>query len=123
MGKLDDTCTQLQLVNGPDATETLDEAIGALNLAFDAVLGEAGPNQTLSCAFSCMALAIKSLKDLRGTMAAAKNAPTLESRDRMRPGRKADKRPTSTHNNVTAIRTIQRSAPDGDSTVDAGLCS
>jgi hypothetical protein len=56
------------LVDTIDATCTLDEAIGALSLAYDAVIREAGANQTLAHAFGSMRLSINCLNNLRGTL-------------------------------------------------------
>jgi hypothetical protein len=59
---------------GLNPTCTLDEAIGALTLAYEAVNSEAGTNQTLGHAFGCMRLAIDSLDTLRDTLSEAECA-------------------------------------------------
>jgi hypothetical protein len=61
------------LVDTGAATETLDNAIGALTLAYEAVSAETGTNQTLGHAFCAMALAIKTLDVLRDTLSEAKS--------------------------------------------------
>lgn len=61
------------LVDTIAATCTLDEAIGALTLAYEAVNREAGTNQTLGHAFGCMRLAIESLDTLRDTLSEAES--------------------------------------------------
>jgi hypothetical protein len=61
------------LVDTSAATETLDNAIGALTLAYEAVSHEAGTNETLSHSFCAMALAIKTLDVLRDTLSEAKS--------------------------------------------------
>jgi hypothetical protein len=61
------------LVDTLAATGTLDEAIGALTLAYEAVLREAGTNQTLSHAFGCIRQSIVSLDTLRDTLSEAKS--------------------------------------------------
>lgn len=62
------------LVDRTAATCTLDEAIGALTLAYEAVFSEAGTNETLSHAFGCIRLAIQSLDTLRDTLSEAESA-------------------------------------------------
>ncbi|HEV7611430.1 MAG TPA: hypothetical protein VGO37_06115 [Steroidobacteraceae bacterium] len=62
------------LVDTIAATCTLDEAIGALTLAYEAVNREAGTNQTLGHAFGCIRLAIESLDTLRDTLSEAASA-------------------------------------------------
>ncbi len=61
------------LVDTIAATCTLDEAIGALTLGYEAVNLEAGTNETLSHAFGCIRLAIQSLDTLRDTLSDAKS--------------------------------------------------
>lgn len=65
------------LVDGTAATCTLDEAIGALTLAYEAVNLEAGTNETLSHAFGCIRLAIGSLDTLRDTLSEAEPADVV----------------------------------------------
>jgi hypothetical protein len=62
------------LVDTIAATCTLDEAIGALTLAFEAVCREAGTNQTLAHAFGCIRQSIASLDTLRDTLSEAESA-------------------------------------------------
>ena len=62
------------LVDTTAATCALDEAIGALTLAYEAVLQEAGSDLTLTHAYGCMRLAIESLDALRDTLSEAKTA-------------------------------------------------
>ncbi|MDB6083720.1 MAG: hypothetical protein JWN43_1601 [Gammaproteobacteria bacterium] len=59
------------LVDTIAATGALDEAIGALTFAYEAVCQEAGRNQTLAHAFCCMRLVINCLDNLRDTMSEA----------------------------------------------------
>jgi hypothetical protein len=61
------------LVDTIAATCALDEAIGALTLAEEAVFREARRSDTLSHAFGCMRLALKSLDALRDTLSEAKS--------------------------------------------------
>ncbi len=61
------------LVDTTAATSTLDEAIGALTLAYEVVCREAGRNQMLSHAFCSMRLAINSLDVLRDTLSEAQS--------------------------------------------------
>ena len=61
------------LIDTIAATCALDEAIGALTLAYEAVLREAEGNQTLAHTFGCMNLAIERLDTLRDTLAEAKS--------------------------------------------------
>ncbi|HMH29058.1 MAG TPA: hypothetical protein VK580_10760 [Steroidobacteraceae bacterium] len=71
MAEKHDTRLGPYLVDTMAATGTLDEAIGALTLAHDAVFKEAGMNQTLAHAFSTMRLAINKLDELRDTISDA----------------------------------------------------
>lgn len=61
------------LVDTIASTCTLDEAIGALTLAYEAVFHESGTNQTLAHAFGCIRLAIESLDTLRDTLSEAES--------------------------------------------------
>jgi hypothetical protein len=61
------------LVDTIAATGALDEAIGALTFAYEAVCHEAGRNQTLAHAFCCMRLVINSLDNLRDTLSEAES--------------------------------------------------
>ena len=61
------------LVDTTAATVALDESIGALTLAYEAVFRESGTNQMLAHAFSCMNLAIARLDKLRDTLSDAKS--------------------------------------------------
>jgi hypothetical protein len=67
------------LVDTGAATETLDNAIGALTLAYEAVSAETGTNQTLGHAFCAMALAIKTLDVLRDTLSEAKSVEVVHA--------------------------------------------
>jgi hypothetical protein len=68
-----DTRMGPHLVDTIAATCTLDEAIGALTLAYEAVFHEAEGNQMLAHAFGCMRLAIESLDVLRDTLSEAES--------------------------------------------------
>jgi hypothetical protein len=68
-----DTRLRPYLVDTIAATGTLDEAIGALTLAFETVLREAGTNEALSHAFGCMRLVIESLDKLRDRLSEAES--------------------------------------------------
>ena len=61
------------LVDTVAATGALDEAIGALTLAYEVVSREAGRNQMLAHAFCSMKLAINSLDELRDTLSEAES--------------------------------------------------
>ena len=76
MAEKHDTRLGPYLVDTMAATGTLDEAIGALTLAFEAVCQEAGTNETLSHAFGCMRLVIESLGQLRDKLS---EAPAAEA--------------------------------------------
>ena len=70
------------LIDTAVATGTLDEAIGALTLAYEVVLNESGTNQMLSHAFCSMKLAIDRLDELRETLAEAKSVEVAHGRKR-----------------------------------------
>ncbi len=61
-----------------DAVLTLDEGMGALWLAHEAVFEEAGTNKNLGAAFASIALSLRSLDVLRDSLA---DAPLRAMRD------------------------------------------
>jgi hypothetical protein len=60
------------LLDKNGAVCVLDEAIGALTLAYETVEKESGTNQALAHAFCSMRLAIVRLDELRNTLAEAR---------------------------------------------------
>jgi len=61
------------LVDTVVATGALDEAIGALTLAYEVVCHEAGRNRMLAHVFCSMRLAIDRLEELRDTLSEAQS--------------------------------------------------